>query len=54
MPDSLVGPRIARNGVDSPMESRLCMLLVLAGLPEPFVNHALRDETTGRVRYGST
>jgi hypothetical protein len=33
------------------MESRLRMLLVLAGLPEPVVNHALRDETTGRVRY---
>ena len=40
-----------RDGVDSPMESRLRMLIVLAGLPEPVVNHALRDETTGRVRY---
>ena len=40
-----------RGGVDSPMESRLRMLLVLAGLPEPLVNHALRDKTTGRVRY---
>ncbi len=40
-----------RQGVDSPMESRLRMLLVLAGVPEPVVNHALRDETTGRVRY---
>jgi hypothetical protein len=40
-----------RSGVDSPMESRLRMLLVLAGLPEPVVNHALRDESTGRVRY---
>jgi Protein of unknown function (DUF559) len=39
-----------RGGVDSPMESRLRMLLLLAGLPEPVVNHALRDET-GRVRY---
>ncbi len=39
-----------RDGVDSPMESRLRMLIVLAGLPEPVVNHALRDET-GRVRY---
>lgn len=26
------------------------MLLVLAGLPEPVVDHALRDET-GRIRY---
>lgn len=28
-----------RSGVDSPMESRLRMLIVLAGLPEPTVNH---------------
>ncbi len=33
-----------RDGVDSPMETRLRMLLVLAGLPEPQVNHELRDE----------
>ncbi len=33
-----------RTGVDSPMESRLRMLLVLAGLPEPQVNHILRAE----------
>jgi hypothetical protein len=33
-----------RDGVDSPMESRLRMLLVLAGLPEPVVNFSLRDE----------
>lgn len=31
-----------RNKVDSPMESRLRMLLVLAGLPEPEVNHEIR------------
>jgi hypothetical protein len=30
---------LVREGVDSPMESRLRMLLVLAGLPEPVVNH---------------
>lgn len=30
---------LVRGGVDSPMESRLRMLLVLAGLPEPVVNH---------------
>lgn len=30
---------LVRSGVDSPMESRLRMLLVLAGLPEPVVNH---------------
>jgi hypothetical protein len=41
---------LVRAGVDSPMESRLRMLLVLAGLPEPVVNHALRDET-GRIRF---
>lgn len=27
-----------RTGVDSPMETRLRMLIVLAGLPEPLVN----------------
>lgn len=31
-----------RVGVESPMESRLRMLLVLAGLPEPRVNYILR------------
>ena len=35
---------MTREGVDSPMESRLRMLIVLAGLPEPEVNHRLRDE----------
>lgn len=39
-----------RDGVDSPMESRLRMLLVLAGLPEPVVNIDVVDED-GRVRY---
>lgn len=33
-----------RAGVDSPMESRLRMLLVLAGLPEPTVNHTFTGE----------
>lgn len=37
-----------RGEVDSPMETRLRMLIVLAGLPEPEVNHVLRDEH-GRV-----
>jgi Protein of unknown function (DUF559) len=32
-----------RERVDSPMETRLRMLLVLAGLPEPRVNLSLRD-----------
>lgn len=31
-----------RTGVDSPMESRLRMLLVLAGFPEPQVNVIIR------------
>jgi Protein of unknown function (DUF559) len=31
-----------RKGVDSPTESRLGMLIVLGGLPEPQVNHILR------------
>jgi very-short-patch-repair endonuclease len=38
-----------REGVDSPMETRLRMLIVLAGLPEPEVNFKLYDEQ-GRVR----
>lgn len=38
-----------RSAVDSPMESRARMLMVLAGLPEPVVNHQLRDES-GVVR----
>lgn len=39
-----------RCGVDSPMESRLRMLLVLSGLPEPEVNVVLR-RADGSVRY---
>jgi hypothetical protein len=35
--------------VDSPMESRLRLLLVLAGLPEPEVDHRIRDDY-GNVR----
>jgi very-short-patch-repair endonuclease len=33
-----------RDRVDSPMETRLRMLLVLASLPEPEVNRTIRDE----------
>jgi very-short-patch-repair endonuclease len=33
---------LVRVGVDSPMETRLRMLIVLAGLPEPTVNFKLR------------
>jgi len=39
-----------REQVDSPMETRLRMLLVLAGLPEPVVNHIVLD-AAGRVLY---
>jgi hypothetical protein len=37
--------RYVRRGVDSPMETRLRMLLVLASLPEPQANVRLRDHT---------
>ena len=33
-----------RDRVDSPMESRLRMLIVLSGLPEPVVNLEVRDD----------
>ena len=36
--------RLVRTGVDSVMESRVRMLIVLAGLPEPKVNHIIRGE----------
>lgn len=36
--------RLVRRGVDSPQESRLRMLIVLAGLPEPTVNFIFRHE----------
>jgi hypothetical protein len=39
-----------REGVDSPMETRLRMLLVLAGLPEPEVDFRI-FWSDGRVRY---
>ncbi|GAB3433897.1 DUF559 domain-containing protein [Phycicoccus ginsengisoli] len=44
------GAGLVRTGVDSPMESRLRMLLVLAGLPEPVVNHIEYDEWGAWVR----
>lgn len=34
---------LVRDKVDSPMESRLRMLIVLAGLPQPSVNPEIRD-----------
>lgn len=41
---ALAAARYVRRDVDSPMETRLRMLLVLAGLPEPTVNLVIRDE----------
>jgi hypothetical protein len=35
---------LVRAGVDSPMETRVRLLIVLAGLPEPVVNLVFRDE----------
>ncbi len=35
--------RLVRAGVDSAPETRLRMLIVLAGLPEPQVNHIVRE-----------
>lgn len=39
-----------RRGVDSPMETRLRMLLVLAGLPEPRIGFEVRDEVGRLIR----
>jgi hypothetical protein len=36
---------LVRAGVDSPMETRVRLLIVLAGLREPVVNHILRGDT---------
>ncbi|MGZ4484830.1 MAG: DUF559 domain-containing protein [Nocardioidaceae bacterium] len=46
---ALEAARLVREGVDSPMETRLRLLLVLAGLPEPKVNLKIRD-ALGHVR----
>ena len=35
---------LVRTGVDSPMETRLRLLIVFAGLPEPTVDHRIHDE----------
>lgn len=42
--------RMIRSEVDSPMESRLRTLIVLAGLPEPTINHKIRWPN-GSVRF---
>lgn len=42
---------LVRNGVDSPMETRLRMLIVLAGFPEPVVNVIIRhDDGEWKIR----
>lgn len=41
---------LVREGVDSPMETRLRLLIVLAGLPEPEVNALVGDELS-RNKY---
>jgi hypothetical protein len=41
---------LVRAGVDSPMESRLRLLIVLAGLPEPKVDHRVHDKD-GRLLF---
>jgi hypothetical protein len=38
---------LVRSGVDSPMESRLRLLIVLAGLPEPVVGYTILDSAGG-------
>jgi hypothetical protein len=47
---SRVAPGLAREGVDSPQETRLRLLLVLAGLPEPCVNLIIRGRDGSRRR----
>ncbi|WP_427886769.1 hypothetical protein ACQHIV_28480 [Kribbella sp. GL6] len=38
---------LVRRGVDSPMETSLRLLLILAGLPEPLVGHVVTDSAGG-------
>jgi hypothetical protein len=49
---ALIAACFVREGVDSPMETRLRMLIVLAGLPEPQVNYRIwNDDGTWRRRF---
>lgn len=43
-PQARAAAAFVRERVDSPMETRLRMLIVLAGLPEPVVNRTFGDE----------
>lgn len=47
---ALAAAQLVRRDVDSPMETRLRLLLVLAGLPEPEVNAMVRDDLGEVVR----
>jgi hypothetical protein len=40
---------LIRSGTDSPMESRLRLAIIRAGLPEPVVGYEVRDATGGFV-----
>jgi hypothetical protein len=52
MPVGCRAASLARVGVDSPQETRLRLLLVLAGFPEPRVNLIIRGRDGGwRRRY---
>lgn len=44
-PAARYAAQFLRDEVESPMETRLRMLLILAGLPEPEVNFKLRDDS---------
>ncbi len=49
---ALAAAALVREGVDSPMETRLRLLIVLAGLPEPIVNYKVyNDDGTWRRRF---
>lgn len=49
---ALRAARYVRRGVDSPMESRLRMLIVLAGLPEPKVDvRTMNEDGSWKRRY---
>jgi hypothetical protein len=49
---ALVAATLVREGVDSPMETRLRLLVVLAGLPEPRVDYKIwNDDGTWRRRF---
>jgi hypothetical protein len=49
---ALHAARLMREGVDSPMETRVRLLIVMAGLPEPTVNVIVRGEDgSWRMRF---